>query len=620
MRAFSVFIFALLYSFVSAETHTWYFQTTWVDGNPDGVFERKVMGFNNTWPLPTLRVKQGDRVQLFLNNGFDDRNTSLHFHGLFQNGTSQMDGPEMVTQCPIAPGDTMLYNFTVPDQVGTYWYHSHTSGQYGDGLRGVFIIEEKDGKYPFEFDEEVVLTVGEWYHDTADVLIPKFLNRYNPTGAEPIPQNTLFNNTRNNTWHVEPNKTYFVRIINVGGFVSQYLYMEDHEFEIVEVDGIYVEKNSTSMIYITVAQRYGVLIHTKNETDKNYAFMNKIDDDMLDVIPKDLILNSTNYIIYDEEADKPDEYMVDELDFFDDFYLTPLNKEKLYDEADHVVTVDVVMNNLGNGVNYAFFNNVTYTAPKVPIIGTALSAGEFATNAYIYGNVHAVVLQKDDVIDIRLNNQDTGKHPFHLHGHTFQVIERGEGVPDDQSPVAFNASDHAPYPEYPMIRDTVYVNPQSYVVMRFKANNPGVWMFHCHIEWHLEQGLALIFIEAPEEMQKTESQQLTDNFKEVCKNVGVNFEGNAAGNTANYMDLSGANVQHKPLPSGFTGRGIVALVFSCIAGACGMIAISFYGMADVKNLEEHVIRDLDVDLDPDAEAELLSEGEEQEASSSTPRI
>ncbi|EEQ37443.1 hypothetical protein CLUG_01565 [Clavispora lusitaniae ATCC 42720] len=620
MRAFSVFIFALLYSFVSAETHTWYFQTTWVDGNPDGVFERKVMGFNNTWPLPTLRVKQGDRVQLFLNNGFDDRNTSLHFHGLFQNGTSQMDGPEMVTQCPIAPGDTMLYNFTVPDQVGTYWYHSHTSGQYGDGLRGVFIIEEKDGKYPFEFDEDVVLTVGEWYHDTADVLIPKFLNRYNPTGAEPIPQNTLFNNTRNNTWHVEPNKTYFVRIINVGGFVSQYLYMEDHEFEIVEVDGIYVEKNSTSMIYITVAQRYGVLIHTKNETDKNYAFMNKIDDDMLDVIPKDLILNSTNYIIYDEEADKPDEYMVDELDFFDDFYLTPLNKEKLYDEADHVVTVDVVMNNLGNGVNYAFFNNVTYTAPKVPIIGTALSAGEFATNAYIYGNVHAVVLQKDDVIDIRLNNQDTGKHPFHLHGHTFQVIERGEGVPDDQSPVAFNASDHAPYPEYPMIRDTVYVNPQSYVVMRFKANNPGVWMFHCHIEWHLEQGLALIFIEAPEEMQKTESQQLTDNFKEVCKNVGVNFEGNAAGNTANYMDLSGANVQHKPLPSGFTGRGIVALVFSCIAGACGMIAISFYGMADVKNLEEHVIRDLDVDLDPDAEAELLSEGEEQEASSSTPRI
>ena len=620
MRAFSVFIFALLYSFVSAETHTWYFQTTWVDGNPDGVFERKVMGFNNTWPLPTLRVKQGDRVQLFLNNGFDDRNTSLHFHGLFQNGTSQMDGPEMVTQCPIAPGDTMLYNFTVPDQVGTYWYHSHTSGQYGDGLRGVFIIEEKDGKYPFEFDEEVVLTVGEWYHDTADVLIPKFLNRYNPTGAEPIPQNTLFNNTRNNTWHVEPNKTYFVRIINVGGFVSQYLYMEDHEFEIVEVDGIYVEKNSTSMIYITVAQRYGVLIHTKNETDKNYAFMNKIDDDMLDVIPKDLILNSTNYIIYDEEADKPDEYMVDELDFFDDFYLTPLNKEKLYDEADYVVTVDVVMNNLGNGVNYAFFNNVTYTAPKVPIIGTALSAGEFATNAYIYGNVHAVVLQKDDVIDIRLNNQDTGKHPFHLHGHTFQVIERGEGVPDDQSPVAFNASDHAPYPEYPMIRDTVYVNPQSYVVMRFKANNPGVWMFHCHIEWHLEQGLALIFIEAPEEMQKTESQQLTDNFKEVCKNVGVNFEGNAAGNTANYMDLSGANVQHKPLPSGFTGRGIVALVFSCIAGACGMIAISFYGMADVKNLEEHVIRDLDVDLDPDAEAELLSEGEEQEASSSTPRI
>lgn len=81
------------------------------------------------WPLPTLRVQKGDTVNLYLINGFDDRNTSLHFHGMFQNGSSQMDGPEMVTQCPIPVGETMLYNFTVADQVGSFWYHSHTSGQ-----------------------------------------------------------------------------------------------------------------------------------------------------------------------------------------------------------------------------------------------------------------------------------------------------------------------------------------------------------------------------------------------------------------------------------------------------------------------------------------------------------
>lgn len=605
MKAFCVFILSLVASLVLAETHTWYYKTTWVNANPDGTFERPVIGFNDSWPLPTLKVKTGDTINLYLTNGFDDRNTTLHFHGLFQNGTNQMDGPEMVTQCPIAPGDTFFYNFTVTDQVGTFWYHSHTAGQYGDGMRGVFIIEEKDDSdYPFDFDEQVELSIGEWYHTLADELIPKFLNRYNPTGAEPVPQNSLFNNTRNNSWVVEPDTTYFVRIVNVGGFVSQYLYMEDHEFTVVEVDGIYVEPYTTSMIYITIAQRYGVLITTKNDTSKNYAFMNKFDDTMFDVIPSDLILNSTNYITYNTLADTPDEYFVDSIDdFLDDFYLRPVSNETLLDEADHAITIDVVMDNLGDGVNYAFFNNITYVTPKVPVLGTALSAGDYATNSLVYGNVNAFVLQKDDIIDIVLNNQDTGKHPFHLHGHVFQLIARGDAVDDDDSPVSFDPSNHTAFPEYPMIRDTVYVNPQSYIVMRFKADNPGVWFFHCHIEWHLEQGLAIVLIEAPEEIQDTETQQFTENHKQVCDNVGVSYTGNAAGNTEDYLDLKGANVQQKALPAGFTARGIVALVFSCVAGFLGIVAISFYGMADVK-LDEQVIRDLDAELDPEDEAEL----------------
>ena len=146
----------------------------------------------------------------------------------------------MVTQCPIPPGETYLYNFTIDDQVGTYWYHSHTSGQYGDGMRGVFIIEDDD--FPYDYDEEIVLTLSEHYHDYSKDLMPGFLSRFNPTGAEPIPLNILFNETRNNTWKVEPGKTYLLRIANTGRFVTQYLWMEDHEFTVVEVDGVYVEK------------------------------------------------------------------------------------------------------------------------------------------------------------------------------------------------------------------------------------------------------------------------------------------------------------------------------------------------------------------------------------------
>lgn len=130
----------------------------------------------------------------------------------------------------------------------------------------------------------------------------------------------MFNETRNATWKVEPGKTYFVRILNIGGFVSQYLWMEDHEFTIVEIDGVYVEKNTTDLIYITVAQRYGVLITTKNSTDKNYVFMNGVDTTMLDSVPADLQVNGTNYIVYNESSALPDAYDIDSYDdALDDF-------------------------------------------------------------------------------------------------------------------------------------------------------------------------------------------------------------------------------------------------------------------------------------------------------------
>lgn len=68
-------------------------------------------------------------------------------------------------------------------------------------------------------------------------LTKSFLCVYNPTGAEPIPQNLIINNTMNLTWEVQPDTTYLLRIVNVGGFVSQYFWIEDHNMTVVEIDG-----------------------------------------------------------------------------------------------------------------------------------------------------------------------------------------------------------------------------------------------------------------------------------------------------------------------------------------------------------------------------------------------
>ncbi|SCU96426.1 LANO_0E13476g1_1 [Lachancea nothofagi CBS 11611] len=582
---------------VLAETRVYNWTTGWGTYNVDGGMERPVITCNGEYPWPDVRVKKGDRLEVYLNNGFDDRNTSLHFHGLFQNGTNQMDGPPMVVQCPLGPGDTFLYNFTVDDNVGTYWYHSHSKGQYQDGMRAAFVIEDDD--IPYDYDEDVVLQIGEWYHEVADELNEAFMSLYNPTGAEPIPQNLIMNSTRNMTWEVKPDTTYLLRIANTGGFVSQYIWIEDHEMEVVEVDGIYTEKNTTNMLYITTAQRYAVLIHTKNDTSKNFAIMQKFDDTMLDLIPDDLQLNTTNYMVYNSSAPLPEQNVVDELDFLDDFYLVPYSKQELLGDPDYQIVINVTMDNLASGINYAFFNNLTYTEPKVPALLTALSAGEDAVNAEVYGsNTHTYVLGKDEIIEIVLNNLDTGTHPFHLHGHAFQTLVRDIGYDDalGEVPHPYDDNDHPDFPEYPMIRDTLYVRPQSNFVIRFKADNPGVWMFHCHIEWHLTQGLALILVEDPLSIQESQSQQLTDNHKNVCKGVGISTEGNAAGNSTDYLNLFGENVQEKFIATGFTAKGIVAFVFSCIAAVLGLISIAVYGLMDLSNIEEKVMDELDLDI------------------------
>lgn len=578
---------------VNAETHEFHWKTGIVKYNLDGVKERNVISCNGEFPWPDVRVKRGDRVIVHLENGFNKFNTSLHFHGLFQNGTNQMDGPEMITQCPIGPGDKFVYNFTVEHNKGSFWYHSHSRGQYMDGMKGLFIIE--DDEFPYKYDEEMVLQLSEWYHKPTKELIPKFLSLYNPTGAEPIPQNLILNNTRNLKWEVKPDTTYLLRLINTGGFVSQYFWIEDHDFTVVEVDGVWVKEEATKMLYITTAQRYSVLLHTKNDTARNYAIMTGIDTSMLDLIPDDLELNMTNYLVYNKENPVPKSNIVDKFDFLDDINLQPVDEHKMeaLKDPDVSIVVSVDMRNLGNGVNYAFFNNITHVPPKVPILATVLSSGENAVDARVYGsNTHSYVYNENDIVEIVVNNYDTGTHPFHLHGHVFQVVSRGPIASDDSDkldamdPIVYDPTKDDKPNEYPLTRDTVYVNGKSWVVLRFRADNPGVWLFHCHIQWHVMQGLSMVLIEAPLQVQKTNSQFLTDSSKNVCLNNRVSIQGNAAGNKDNFLDLTGEPVQHKELPPGFTSKGIIGLLFSILVAITGLVTIAFYGIMEFKEPDD----------------------------------
>ena len=96
-----------------AATVTYDFTVSWVTANPDGMQPRPVMGINGQWPIPQITANVGDRVIVKVHNQLGNATTSLHFHGLYQNGTTEMDGAPAATQCAISIGDSFTYDFTV---------------------------------------------------------------------------------------------------------------------------------------------------------------------------------------------------------------------------------------------------------------------------------------------------------------------------------------------------------------------------------------------------------------------------------------------------------------------------------------------------------------------------
>jgi len=112
----------------------------------------------------------------------------------------------------------------------------------------------------------------------------------------------------------------------------------------------------------------------------------------------------------------------------------------------------------------------------------------------------------------------------------------------------------------------------------------------------MASGLSVTMIEAPLDLQR--NLKVPANHYDACKAGNVATAGNAAGNTVDVLDLSGANKSPDPLPVGFTAKGIVALVFSVIAAFLGMAVIAWYGAAPLgtatQTAAEHMVAEADM--------------------------
>jgi iron transport multicopper oxidase len=284
----------------------------------------------------------------------------------------------------------------------------------------------------------------------------------------------------NATLPFEAGKTYRVRLINMSALSMYHFWIEGHDMNVIEADGVDTEAHSVDLVSVAVAQRYSLLITARNDSSENWLIHANLDPEMYDQVPDSLQLNLTSTISYKNGNPMgSDRATVDAYSYFDDTALVPVVPMPMV-EADFRHDLSFEFNTYRDGKNYAAFNGKSYVSPLTPTLLTAQSMPLNETSdAAVYGpNTGVVILPHMDMIEITIYNTDAGSHPIHIHGTQFQVVHKSQDV------TSSDPSINPPFVEgqlNPMRRDTIQIPAGGSSTLRFRADNPGVWFVHCHI-------------------------------------------------------------------------------------------------------------------------------------------
>ncbi|KAJ2778448.1 ferroxidase fet3 [Coemansia interrupta] len=491
---------------------------------------KRGISVNGKYPMPVVHATMGDTLVLNIHNSLDQP-TTLHTHGMFQRNTAYYDGAAMTTECAIAPGTNFTYEINL-EQSGTYWIHGHKNSQNFDGLRTPFVI--KDPNDPYKSDGEYLLAVEDWWPVTFATTFAALTDVTGQSNPFADPPNMLINGAPTAPkLDFEPGKTYRIRLVSMMSLPLYEFAIDDHDLQIIEVDGEYTKPKTVKVVRLAPAQRVSVLVTAKPSKHNNYHYHITMFGNFLPPIPGVFPSVQNGTISYSAHAPfVPTTTIPSEI--FDETTMEALSDTELV--PDRGLYFNATSGFLPSGVNYESFNLVTYRDPITPSIFTALDAN-LGLNPISYGpQTNAHVLKYGEVIEMLYWSATQLSHPLHLHGHTFQVIERGF-INDTTS--AFKR--RVPKGAYPLKRDTVLVPTGEYVIVRFKADNPGVWLMHCHFDWHMALGLGMVFVEAPTEMRKRI--KVPQSVIDQCRRQGFPTSGNVVGNKAYNYD-SAPNLPH----------------------------------------------------------------------------
>ncbi|EXL72119.1 hypothetical protein FOPG_12271 [Fusarium oxysporum f. sp. conglutinans race 2 54008] len=523
--------------------------------NPDGVFRPMIL-INNQYPGPLVECNEGDTIIVHVENKAVNA-TAIHFHGMFQNGTNNMDGTVGITQCAIAPNSNFTYKFDVKGQHGTYWYHAHHSAQASDGLLGPMVVHSKKEKdlQKMDYATDRVVMVQDHYHNLTSELLMEYLAP-DQENNEPVPDNGLINgrNVRDcadfegwacnstdleiPTIDLEAGKRHRLRIINVGAFAEFQIQFDEHPFYVTEVDGTDVHPEPIHRVNVLPAQRYSVVLETNVTTASTFwmrarmvthCFKNK--NERLQSETRAII----RYTGKDEKTSSQEPTSKEWPDAIEvicrDLNTTALRPVEVISPppADEVIVLRANFEIGDWRLARGFFNESTWHANAThPSLHRFLDSGlqstsvknPVAINEKVFERQKEFVLETTGIrtIDISVNNFDDGAHPFHLHGHKFFVLLQGrDGYPPSAAALPGYLKSHGLL-ENPLRRDTLTVEGYAWAVIRVVLDNPGLWAFHCHNTWHAESGMLMQMLVRPEVMKDW---KVGDEERGLCSREGV---------------------------------------------------------------------------------------------------
>lgn len=414
-----------------------------------------VWAYGGRAPGPVIRARQGDRLEIALGNGLEQE-TTLHCHGLRL--PNAMDGVPGLTQAPVATGGRFIYAFDLPD-AGTYWYHPHiyATEQLGRGLSGVIVVDEPN---PPEVDRDLVWLIDDWRIGEDGVLAADFNHPHDVSHGGRIGNLITVNGAELETFPVRAGERLRLRLINAANARVFGLHFEDMSPQVIAVDGHPVAPYSPEgeRVVFGPGQRIDLILDIAAKPGERLVVRDNYYERF-----------AYSFATFAVEPGRP----LREQPLAAPFALAPnpLSEPDLGAAASHDILIE---GGAMGGLREAMFKGrkvglrqLWREHGKVWTLNGIAAAG--TTDDPMFR------LQRGRSYRWRIRNDTVWDHPMHLHGHAFRLLTR------NGQPVA-----HRPW------SDTVLLHADDSVEIAFVADNPGKWLFHCHVLEHHHGGMGAV--------------------------------------------------------------------------------------------------------------------------------